>query len=321
MASAGDVKKVLVVGAGTMGHGIAQSFAQEGFEVALYSRTAETLERARSLIISSLEAFTMEGMVDRDSIPAIIQRIKMTQSLQEAALDADIAFETVVENREAKIDIFNQLDKYCPEKTLLASNTTALNIFDFVRTSRPDRVLIAHWYTPPQLIPLVDVVRGEGTSEESIDIMVQVLRAIGKEPMILKKFVSGYIVSRLQIATLREIFYLLDNDIVTAEELDLAAKTGLAMRMMVLGLVQRIDFGGLDLTIKNLDNPYVQKQLTPQDYKPKKIYELVQKGHLGVKTGRGFYDYGGKSEAEVCFARDLKLIKMLKAYKELKQMK
>lgn len=320
MALSESIKKILVVGAGTMGHGIAQSFAQAGYNVALFSRTAETLQRARVLMESSLEAFALEGMLKRDSIPQIMRRIHMTQSLEGAAADADIAFETVVENREAKIDIFGKLDQACPPKTLLASNTTALNIFDFVQTSRPGKVLIAHWYTPPQLIPLVDVVRGPHTDGESVNTMADVLKKIGKEPLILNKFVSGYIISRLQIATLKEIFYLLDNDIVTPEQLDLAAKTGLAMRMMVVGLVQRIDFGGLDLTVKNLDNPYVQKQLTPPDYKPKKIYELVQQGHLGVKTGKGFYDYTGRSEAEVCFERDLKLIKMLKAYQEMKEM-
>lgn len=304
-----------------MGHGIAQSFAQEGYQVALFSRTAETLDRAKTLIESSLQAFVQEGMLKREAIPGIMGRIQMTQSLEEAARDSDIAFETVVENRESKIDIFKRLDQLCPSGALLASNTTALNIFDFVQTSRPDKVLIAHWYTPPQLIPLVDVVKGPNTSDEAISTMAGILQKIGKEPLILNKFVSGYIISRLQIATLKEIFYLLDNDIVTPEQLDMAAKTGLAMRMMVIGLVQRIDFGGLDLTVKNLDNPYVQKQLTPPDYKPKKIYELVQQGHLGVKTGKGFYDYSGKTEAEVCFERDLKLIRMLRAYREMKEMK
>lgn len=312
-----NVRKILVVGAGTMGHGIAQSFATEGYEVSLFSRTVQTLDRAKALIESSLDTFAQEGVVDRNQISAIIERIKMTQSLEEVASDADIAFETVVENEVEKKDIFAKLDALCPPKTLLASNTTALNIFDFVKTSRPDKVLIAHWYTPPQLIPLVDVVKGPQTSEESIQVMVQLLKKIGKVPLVLRKFISGYVISRLQIATLREIFFLLDNDYITPEELDTAAKACLALRMMVVGLVQRMDFGGLDLTVKNLDKPYVQSQMTPLDYKPKKIYELVKQGHLGVKTGKGFYDYGGRSEADVCHDRDIKLIKMLKAYREL----
>jgi len=321
MPDISTIKKILVVGAGTMGHGIAQSFAQEGFTVELYSRTAETLERARSLIDYSLQAFVKEKMVAKKDIPAILERINFTQSLEKAAEDSDIAFETVVENREAKIDIFGKLDRLCPPKTLLASNTTALNIFDFVKTSRPDKVLIGHWYTPPQIIPLVDVVKGPDTSEESIHILAALLKKIGKAPLVLKKFILGYLLSRLQIAMLGEIFFLLDSDIITPEQLDTAAKTGLALRMMVLGLVQRMDFGGLDLTVRNYENPFMRKQLTPRDYKPVKLYELVREGHFGVKTGKGFYDYGGRTEAEVCYERDIKLIKMLRAYRELESTK
>ncbi len=312
-----DIRRILVVGAGTMGHGIAQNFAQGGYEVSLYSRTAETLKRATALIQSSLEAMVQENIIAKEQVPNILKRIKMTQSLEEAAQDADIAFETVVEKREDKIDIFEKLDRLCPPKTLLASNTTALNVFDFVKTSRPGKVLIGHWYTPPQIIPLVDVVKGPETSEETVQTMVAVLKKIGKTPLLLRKFISGYLVSRWQIATLRDILYLLDNDIVTPEELDTAAKAGWAIRMMVVGLIQRIDFGGLDLSLKSLDNPYVRSQMTPQDYKPTKIYDLVKQGRLGVKTGAGFYDYGGKSEAEVCYERDIKLLKMLKVYKEI----
>jgi 3-hydroxyacyl-CoA dehydrogenase len=312
-----DIRKIFVVGAGTMGHGIAQSFAQEGYDVSLFSRSEQTLDRAKALIKSSLDTLAQEGMIDRKQIPAIIARIKMTRSLEEGARHADIAFETVLENREAKIEVFNQLDKLCPSRTLLASNTTSLNVFDFIKTSRPGNVLIAHWYTPPQIIPLVDVVKGPETSEDSIQVMLALLKKIGKTPLYLRKFISGYLISRWQIANLRDILYLIDNDIVTPEELDMAAKAGWAIRMMVLGLIQRMDFGGLDLSVKSLDNPYVRSQMTPLDYKPVKIYELVKQGHLGIKTGKGFYDYKGKSEAELCQERDVKLIRILNAYKEI----
>jgi len=314
-----EIKKILIVGAGTMGHGMAQVFATEGYDVSLFSRTRETLDRARVLMETSLGVFAREGLVPKKNIRKIMARVKMTQSLEEGAAEADIAFETVVETKDSKIDIFARLDRLCPQRTLLASNTTALNIFDFVKTSRPDKVLIGHWYTPPQLIPLVDIVKGPETSEESLMLMYDLIKKIGKTPLLMKKFSSGYVVSRIQIATLREIFYLLDNDVVTPEGLDDAAKTGLALRMLVMGLVQRMDFGGLDLTYKNITNPYVQSTLTPIDYKPKKLEELVKAGHLGVKTGKGFYDYKGRSEAELCEERDIKLIKMLKAFKDMEE--
>ena len=307
------IKKITVIGAGTMGHGIAQSFAQAGYQVSMMSRTQRTLDRGLSLIKSSLSAMAEEGLVDQKSIPAVLSRVHLTTSLEEAAHDADIAFETMAEDKEAKKEVFAQLDKYCPPGALLASNTTYLNIFDFVETSRPDKVLIAHWYAPPQIIPLVDVVKGPRTDEKNVRLMAEVLRDIDKKPAVFKKYVPGYVVTRLQIAFQREVFYLLDNDFLSPEELDEAAKWGLALRMMVVGVVQRIDFGGLDLTARNLEKPAFP--LTPAEYKPAKLFELYKQGNLGVKTGKGFFDYTGRTEAEVCRERDVKLIKMLKALK------
>jgi len=307
------IKKIAVIGAGTMGHGIAQSFAQAGYQVSMMSRTQKTLDRALSLIKPSLSAMAEEGIVDQKLIPTIISRITPTTSIEEAAHNADIAFETMAEDKDAKKEVFAQLDKYCPPRALLASNTTFLNIFDFVETSRPDKVLIAHWYAPPQIIPLVDVVKGPKTDEVNIELMVQILKEMNKRPVVFKKYVSGYVVSRLQFAFQREVLFLLDNDYLSPEELDDAAKWGLALRMMVVGVVQRFDFGGLDLSARNLEKPSFPP--TPLDYKPKKIFELVKQGCLGVKTGKGFYDYKGRTEAEVCRERDIKLIRMFKALK------
>ena len=137
-----DIKKVLIVGAGTMGHGIAQAFAQGGYQVSLFSRSQETLDRASALVKTSLDTLVEGGLLEESQIPAIISRISPTRSLEEGADDADIALETVVENPEAKIEIFARLDKYCPPRALLASNSTFLNIFDIVETSRPDKVLL-----------------------------------------------------------------------------------------------------------------------------------------------------------------------------------
>jgi 3-hydroxybutyryl-CoA dehydrogenase len=310
------IKKIAVIGAGTMGHGIAQSFAQAGYRVSMMSRTQKTLERAVSLIESSLSAMAEEGVVDQRSIPAIMSKIHLTTSIEEAARDADIAFETMAEDKDAKKEIFAQLDKHSPSRALLASNTTYLNIFDFVETSRPDKVLIAHWYAPPQIIPLVDVVKGPKTDMAHVEFMADLLRDIDKKPAVFKKYVPGYVVTRLQIAFQREVFYLLDNDFLSPEELDEAAKWGLALRMMVVGIVQRIDFGGLDLTARNLEKSLFPQ--TPLEYKPKKIFELVKQGHFGVKTGKGFFDYKGRNEAEVCKERDVKLIRMFKALKMMR---
>jgi len=309
------IKKIAVIGAGTMGHGIAQSFAQAGCQVSMMDSAQQSLERGLLLIESSLATMVQEDMIDQKVIPTVLSRITPTTSIEEAAHDADIAIEAVVEDKDVKKAVFAQLDAYCPPRTLLASNTTFLNIFDFVETSRPDKVLIAHWYAPPQIIPLVDVVKGPETDEANVELTAEVLRKMGKKPVVFKKYVSGYVVSRLQFAFQREVHFLLDNDYLSPQELDEAAIWGLALRMIVVGAVQRFDFGGLDLSARNLEKPSFPP--TPLEYRPKKIFELVKQGCLGVKTGKGFYDYTGRTEAEVCRERDIKLIKMLKALKTI----
>ena len=306
----GTVKKILIVGAGTMGHGLAQAFAQGGYQVTMFSRTQQTLDRASLLIKSSLDTMVEAGLVDKGQVQAILDRITPTRSLEEGGREADLAIETVAENKEAKIEIFKQLDTVCPPKTLLASNTTFLNIFDFVETSRPDKVLITHWYAPPQIIPLVDVVKGPQTDEANIELVVRILKEMGKKPVVFNRPVAGYVVSRLQIAFQREVHYLLDNDYLSPKDLDEAAIWGLALRMLVIGVVQRFDFGGLDLSVRTIQRSSIES--TPIDYKPKKLFELFEQGHVGVKSGRGFYDYKGRSEADVCHDRDVRLLKLLK---------
>jgi 3-hydroxybutyryl-CoA dehydrogenase len=306
-------KKIFVVGAGTMGHGIAQVFATGGYDVSLYSRTESTLKRAETLTKVSLETMVEAGLLKKSDVEPIMSRIHPTTSMEEGAKDADLAIETVVETKDAKIEIFKQLDTICPPKTLITSNSTFLNIFDFVETSRPDKILVTHFYTPPQIIPLVDILKNEKTDPKNVTAVVDLLKSMGKKPVLFNKPVAGYVVSRIMVAYQREIYFLLDNGYLDAKDLDDAMIWGLAMRMMVVGGVQRIDFGGLDLSAKNATNT---KDCTPLDYKPKMLYELVAKGNFGVKTGKGFYDYKGKSEAEVCRDRDVRLLKLLKVLQE-----
>ena len=309
-----SLKKILVVGSGTMGHGIAQVFAQAGLRVTLQDIAPQALDRARSLIKSSLDTMVEAGLLDKKDVPVVMRRIKETTSLEEAAEDADLAIECIVENKEAKKALFARLDAVCPAKTLLASNSSFLNIFDFVETSRPDKVIMVHWYAPPQIIPLVDVVKGPQTDPGNIQLIIKTLKEIGKRPIVFNKPVAGYVVSRLQVAFQREVYWLLDNDYLSPEAVDEAAIWGLALRMMVVGICQRIDFGGLDLSARTTTQ---SSQSTPVDYKPRKLMELVQQGALGVKTGRGFYDYNGKSEAAVCHDRDVRLLKLLKVLSEI----
>jgi len=305
-------RKVVVVGAGVMGHGIAQTFAQGAFRVSLVDTTREALDRGLKLMKSSLNTMAEEGLLV-DSVETVLDLVTPTTSLKEGARDSDIAIEAVFEDVATKKEVFKQLDTYCPPRALLASNTSFLNIFDFVETSRPDKVLITHWYAPPQLIPLVDVAGGPKTDRKNLEMMVQVLRKIGKRPVLMKKFISGYAVNRIQHALNREVNFLLDNDYVTPEQLDEAVQVGLAFRMMVVGVAARYDFGGISMSTRR--PPGFEE--VPLDYEYKKLQELIDKGYLGVKTGRGFYDYKGRSEEEVYRERDIRLIEMLRTLRRL----
>lgn len=308
-----QIKKILVVGSGTMGHGVAQIFAMGGYDVAMQDSFPGALERADKLIRGSLDTMVEAGLIKKANISKILARIHPTDSLEEAAKDADLAIECIVENKDAKYDLFKKLDAMCPRKTILASNSSMLNIFDFVETSRPDKILVTHFYAPPQIIPLVDILKNEKTDIKNVNAVVDILKALGKKPIVFNKPIAGYVVSRIMVAYQREIYYLLDNGYLSPNDLDDAMIWGLAMRMLVVGGVQRIDFGGLDLSAKNATNT---RDSTPLEYKPKLLYELVEKGNLGVKSGKGFYDYKGKSEAEVCHDRDVRLLKLLKILQE-----
>ena len=311
---ADEAKKIVVIGAGVMGHGIAQAFAQGGCRVTLVDLVEEALEKAHQLIESSLETMADEDFL-KQPVEEVMDLLHFTTSLEEAAQDADIAVEAIDENVDAKKALFSFLDTCCPPRTLLASNTSYLNIFDFEETSRPDKILITHYYAPPQLIPLVDVVGGPRTAEATLETMVDLLRQIGKRPVLLKKYIPGYAMNRLQRAMHREIHYLIDNDYLTTEQMDETVRVGLAFRMMVVGVLARYDFAGISTRTRH--PPGFEE--VPVDYQYKKHAELIKKGHLGVRAGRGFYDYKGKSEEEVYRERDVRLIEMARTLKKLQQ--
>ncbi|HSB04825.1 MAG TPA: 3-hydroxyacyl-CoA dehydrogenase NAD-binding domain-containing protein, partial [Thermodesulfobacteriota bacterium] len=239
----------------------------------------------------------------------ILDRIHFSSSL-EAAGEVDLVIEAISEDPKAKKKLFQSLDRICPARTILASNTSYLNIFKLVKTNRAERILIAHWWAPPHLLPLVDVVKGPKTSMETVMTIKGVLLKLGKKPVVMNKFIPGYIVNRLQRAMAREIFHLLDEGYTSPEDIDTAVKSSLGIRIPVVGVVQRYDFTGLDLALSFDKNPSIH--LVSRDVLPKTLSRLVKKGYLGVKTGRGFYDYSSKPIAEVLRERDVKLIELLK---------
>lgn len=310
------MRKVAVIGAGTMGHGLAMVFAQGGYHVGLHDLSQGILDKARNLIISNLNTLIEVDMFDAAQRETVAnERIRYTTDLAEAAVDAEFVVEAIVEEATAKKELFNKLDRLAPSQAILASNTSYLDIFKFVKTGRPDRVLITHWFAPPHIVPLVEIVAGPQTSQETIDTIEQMHNQLGKTTIVLKKFLPGFVGNRMQAALGLEIYRLLDEGFATPEDLDKAAKAGFGLRLPILGVVKRLDFAGLDLA---------QRVLANRSYQPpevrgrcKVIDDLNLQGRRGVKDGAGFYDYGDRSSEEIMRERDLKLLKLRKFLQDM----
>ncbi len=310
-----EIRQVAIIGAGTMGHSLAQTFALAGYRVWLHDLREEILACARGLIASNLGTLVEMGSLEANQPPIILKRIQTTTRIEEAGGEADFVIEAISEDETAKKGLFRTLDAVCPAEAILASNTSYMDIFRFVETARPDKVLITHWFAPPHIIPLVEIVRGPLTSQETVDRVKALLIAAGKKPIVISRFLPGFIANRLQSALNNEVLHLLDNGYATPEDIDLATKSSFGLRMPILGLVKRMDYTGLDLTQKIIGNAVYR--VPPQRTRSEAVDRLVSQGKLGVKTGGGFYEYGGRSTQEIMKERDCKLIRLKEFLEEM----
>jgi len=290
-----DVENISVIGAGTMGHSIAQVYAQAGFEVNLVDLNQDVLNHAKSLMESNLNTLAEFKKVDVDDIPVILKRIHTSKDISSATKNADFVVEAVSEIPELKAKIFSQLDEYCSDDTILASNTSSLNIFRIVKVSRPERLVIQHWFAPPHIVPLVEIVPSKKTTPQVVELSVKLMEKLGKKPVVLNKYVDSFIVNSIQNAISGVVFRLLSQKIASPEMIDAAIKYSLGVRLPIVGVVQTMDFTGIDL---------VDDILKSKGIKMPVISDKVEEGHLGAKTSKGFYDYGSKKEEEILKKRD-----------------
>ena len=309
------IRTVAVIGAGTMGHALAQVFARAELQVWLNDLRDDALSKAKSLIASNLSGEVEAGLLDKGQDGRAIERIRTTTRIEEACADADFVIEAITENQGAKKDIFATLDQACPPRTILASNTSFLDIFKFVVTGRPEKVLITHWFAPPHIVPLVEVVRGPKTAQETVDAVSALLTRVGKTPLVISRFLPGFIANRLQSALTNEMLFLIDNGYATAADIDKAAKASFGFRMPVLGVAKKVDFSGVDQIQRSMRNGLYQPP--PPRLNSETMDRLVSQGRLGVKSGRGFFDYGGRSTEEILREANVKLIKLREFLKEL----
>lgn len=296
-----SIRKVAVLGSGIMGHGIAQVSAMAGYDVSLRDIEMSFLEKAMEKIKWSLGKMVEKQRLRPADSEKILSRIKPTVDLRTALKDADLLVEAVPEDMSLKKKVYAEVESVAEEKTLFASNTSTLPITEMAAlTLRPERFIGVHFFNPPQLMPLVEVIPGRSTGEVVVNAAMQFVKSVGKQPVLCKKDVAGFIVNRIFIPLVHEGVYCMDRDGVTKQELDSAVKFKMAFPM---GILELADYTGLDVIYK------ATIEMHSRDSKVINPHPLIKKFYdeknYGQKTGKGFYDYKGDQYERINLTEEL----------------
>jgi 3-hydroxybutyryl-CoA dehydrogenase len=284
-----DVKKIVVVGGGgQMGNGIGQVAAASGFDVTLVDVSEAALDRGIGRIEKSLARLVKAGKLSEDEAAATRGRIAVSTDLAAAGAQADHVVESIIEDIDAKRDVFRRLDEVCRADVVLASNTSQFAISKIASaTKRPDRVIGTHWFNPPPVMRLIEVVRGLETSDGTLAVVLDLARRFGKETIVCKKDTQGFLTSRLIMALVLEAARVVDEGIADADDVNKACVLAFNHAM---GPLATVDMGGLDTMERASD---AMTHNFGERFRPPQILRtLVNAGHYGRKTGRGFSDYG-----------------------------
>jgi 3-hydroxybutyryl-CoA dehydrogenase len=286
-----DIKRVAIIGFGTMGSGIAQVVAQAGYEVIARDVADDLLKRGLDLIKSGpfgLEKAVERGKITREQAEATLSRIKVTTDLAAAVKDADFVIEAAFENLDLKKKIFREVDELAPPHAIIASNTSTLSITALASaTKRPEKVAGMHFFNPAQVMRLVEVVRGLQTSDETVEVVKGFAQKLGKTPIIVNKDVPGFVANRIGFAAILEAIRLYEEGVASAQDIDTAMKLGYNWPM---GPLELADLIGLDVLLDANESIYAETR--DQKYNPPVILrQMVRAGWLGRKTKRGFYTY------------------------------
>lgn len=305
------MNEVGIIGAGTMGHGIAQCFAVKGWQVRLYDTRPETLKTAPDRIRANLNVFVEAGIIDPDTARAAAERVILCDTLALAAQGPELIIETISEELDLKRKLFTELEGLVPPETIFCTNTSAISITSICRyLKHRERALGTHFWNPPHVLPCVEIIKSQYTSEDVFEKVVSIIAAIGKEPVRVHKDVPGFLGNRMQHALQREAMSIVEQGIASPEEVDRVVKFGFGLRLALMGPLERADLGGLDITYK------VQKYLLPHlcnEIEPSALLaEKVAEGHLGAKSGQGYYPWPPEKTAETIRTRDRLLLDLIK---------
>ncbi|MCX5732984.1 MAG: 3-hydroxyacyl-CoA dehydrogenase family protein [candidate division NC10 bacterium] len=306
---------IAVIGAGTMGAGIAQIFAQAGHPVRLQARKRETLEAALQRIRVNQDELIRHELLSAVDAEAARGRITVTQALDEALAGAAFVSENIPELLPPKQALFAQMDRLTSPETILSTNTSSLPITQVARdTKHSERVVGFHWFNPPHLIPLVEVIRGEQTGDGAFDETYRLAKTIGKSPIRVHKDTPGFVGNRLQRALEREFFYLERIGTCSREDLEVALKQGLGYRWSVVGPFEHADLAGVETHSATVS--FLFPLLSTDTEPPALFADLVAKGRLGAKTGAGVYEYGPGEVDRILARRNTMLIDFIKVLKK-----
>lgn len=278
--------KVFVVGAGTMGSGIVQAFAQNGVEVYLNDIKEEFIERGYNNIVKNITKLVEKGKISEEDKNNILNSIHKSINIEDAK-DCDLVIEAIIEDMKAKKELFKRLDEICSEKTVLASNTSSLSITEIAAaTNRPDRVIGMHFFNPAPVMKLIEIIRGIATSDETFEKIKEISIKIGKDPVEVKE-APGFVVNRILIPMINEAIGILAEGVASKEDIDKAMKLGANHPM---GPLELSDFIGNDIVLAIME--YLYEETKDAKYRPHiMLKKMVRAGYLGRKTGKGFYDY------------------------------
>ncbi len=306
-----EIKSVGVVGAGLMGHGIAQVFGVKGYRVNLYDRDPGILASAPGKIRENLQSFLELGLIKKSDLELCLKNIKLCHSTPDLCKGMDILIEAVSEKLEVKQLVFAELEKYTSPQTLLCTNTSGIRIAKISEGLRnKGRVVGTHFWNPPHAVPCVEVIKSEDTSDEAFQTILELMKKIGKEPVRVLKDIPGFLGNRLQLALFREALSLFEQGVASPEDIDRVVKYSFGSRFPFIGPFETMDLAGHDLGHE------VQNYLFPElcsDLKPLNVLKrMVEDGLLGVKTGKGFYEWNDEKIKDTIRRRDFGLIKLAK---------
>ncbi len=288
------MKNIVVIGAGTMGNGIAHTFAQSGFQVSLIDVKQDNLDKALKTITTNLDRIIAKGNLTEEEKANTLGNITTFTDLKDAAPNADLIVEAATENLDLKLKIFNQIDELAPENCILATNTSSISITQIAAaTKRPEKVIGMHFMNPVPIMKLVEIIKGYSTSKETFDIIFEMSKQLGKVPTEVNDY-PGFVANRILMPMINEAIETLYNGVAGVEEIDTVMKLGMAHPM---GPLQLADFIGLDVCLAILNVMY--DGFKNPKYAPNPLLvNMVMAGKKGVKSGEGFYDYSESKKAE-----------------------